>query len=138
VRSFADAPRDANRSRRTVAFGDTDASMIARAELQQMFEDIAENAGWDMSKPMLWGYFFTHTSRDELEVAARTLAKEGYRVVEIAEDDDEPLFWLHVERVEAHSVDSLYERNESFYRLAEELGLESYDGMDVGLAPPPN
>lgn len=112
--------------------------MIARDQLQQMFDDIARNAGWDMSKPMLWGYFFTHTSREELESAARTLAGDGYRVVEISEDDDEPLFWLHVERVEAHTVDSLYERNESFYRLADELGLESYDGMDVGLAPPPN
>jgi hypothetical protein len=112
--------------------------MIGREQLKQMFEEIAESAGWDMSKPMLWGYFFTHTSRDELEVAAKTLSEDGYRVVEISEDDDEPLFWLHVERVEAHSVDSLYARNESFYRLAEELGLESYDGMDVGLAPPPN
>jgi hypothetical protein len=112
--------------------------MIGREQLQQMFDEIARNAGWDMSKPMLWGYFFTHTSRDELETAASTLAEEGYRVVEISEDDDEELFWLHVERVEAHSVDSLYERNESFYRLAEELGLESYDGMDVGIAPPAN
>ena len=112
--------------------------MISREKLEEMFDEIARNAGWDMSKPMLWGYFFTHTTRDELEVAASTLAKEGYRIVEISEDDDEPLFWLHVERVEAHSVDSLYERNQSFYRLAEELGLESYDGMDVGVAPPAN
>jgi hypothetical protein len=112
--------------------------MISREQLKEMFEEIARSAGWDMSKPMLWGYFFTHTSRDELETAAAKLREDGYRVVEISEDDDEPLFWLHVERVEAHSVDSLYERNESFYELAKELGLESYDGMDVGLAPPPN
>lgn len=112
--------------------------MIAKHQLQQMFDDISRNAGWDMSKPMLWGYFFTNPTRDELEVAAKALAGDGYRVVEICEDDDEPLFWLHVERVEAHTVDSLYERNESFYRLAAELGLESYDGMDVGLAPPAN
>ncbi len=65
-------------------------------------------------------------------------AEDGYRIVEICEDDDEPLYWLHVERVEAHSVDSLHERNLSFHRLAEKLGLESYDGMDVGLPPPPN
>ena len=112
--------------------------MIERAQLEQMFDDIAKSAGWDMSKPMLWGYFFTHTTRDELEIAAKTLAEDGYRIVEISEDDDEPLFWLHVERVEAHSVDSLFERNATFYRLAEELGLDSYDGMDVGLPPPSN
>ena len=112
--------------------------MIPREKLEELFDEIAKSAGWDMSKPMLWGYFFTHTSRDGLETVAKTLAEEGYRVVEISEDDDEPLFWLHVERVEAHTVDSLFERNESFYRLAQELGLESYVGMDVGLAPPPN
>ena len=44
--------------------------MIAKEQLQQMFDDIARNAGWDMSKPMLWGYFFTNPTRDELEVAA--------------------------------------------------------------------
>ena len=114
--------------------------MIDRAQLQQMFDDIARNAGWDMSKPMLWGYFFTHATREPLERAADTLRADGYRVVDLwqGDEEDEPLFWLHVERVEAHSVESLYERNESFYRLAEDLGLESYDGMDVGLAPPPN
>ena len=112
--------------------------MIGREELEKMFAEIAASAGWDMKKPMLWGYFFTHTSRIELEIAAKSLAEEGYRVVEICEDDDEPLFWLHVERVEAHSVDSLFERNASFYRLAEKLGLDSYDGMDVGLPPPAN
>jgi hypothetical protein len=112
--------------------------MIERPELEKLFDEIAATAGWDMSKPMLWGYFFTHTSRDALELAAKTLAGDGYRVVEICEDDEEPLFWLHVERVEAHSVDSLFERNASFYRLAEELGLESYDGMDVGIPPPAN
>jgi hypothetical protein len=39
---------------------------------------------------------------------------------------------LHVRRVEMHSVESLLARNEELYRLAEELGIDSYDGMDVG------
>jgi hypothetical protein len=112
--------------------------MISREQLQQMFDEIAKSAGWDMSQPMLWGYFFTNPEREPLERAAEMLRGDGYRVVDLSEDDDEPLFWLHVERVEAHSIDSLFERNATFYRLAEELGLESYDGMDVGLAPPPN
>jgi hypothetical protein len=35
--------------------------------------------------------------------------------------------------VEKHSPETLYDRNAEFYKLAEKFGLESYDGMDVGL-----
>lgn len=116
--------------------------MIARAELQAMFDNIAKDAGWDMTRPMLWGYFFTATEREPLERAAKMLEEQGYRFVEIFEsdpDEDDPeLWWLHVSRVEAHSVDTLEQRNAALYRLAEELGLESYDGMDVCPSPPPN
>ena len=37
-----------------------------------------------------------------------------------------------MQRVEAHSVDSLFARNEQLYEFATEHGLDSYDGMDVG------
>ena len=65
--------------------------------------------------------------------------KQGYRFVEIflseKEDPDEPdLWWLHVEKIEIHSSDSLHERNQLLYEFADEHGLESYDGMDVGPA----
>lgn len=36
------------------------------------------------------------------------------------------------EREEHHTVDTLDRRNAELYLLADELGLESYDGMDVG------
>lgn len=116
--------------------------MIERAQLQAMFDDIAANAGWDMSRPMLWGYFFTAMDRDPLEHASKLLVDQGYRIMEIfqtdPEEEDPELWWLHVSRVEVHSVDSLHERNATFYRFAEEHGLESYDGMDVCPPPPPN
>ena len=35
-------------------------------------------------------------------------------------------------KVDTHSVDSLDERNRLLYRFADEYGLDSYDGMDVG------
>jgi hypothetical protein len=116
--------------------------MITREQLEAMFANIAKSAGWDMTKPMLWGYFFTHTTPDALDRAAAILRSEGYRVVDVKktdpEDDDPELWWLHVERVEVHSVDSLHERNAAFYRLVAQLGLESYDGVDVGPPPPAN
>ena len=104
--------------------------------LEAMFDSIAAGPKWDMSGPMLWGYFFTDASAEKLEMVAEVLQETGYRFVEIfeaeREQDDEPSFVLHVERVEIHSPHSLHERNAQLDELAEGHDLRSYDGMDVG------
>ncbi len=109
----------------------------SREQLEQMFTNIAQKTDWDMSKDMLWGYFFTNPSHQPLELASRDLSKLGYRVVSIYPADkessaDPDLWWLHVERVETHSVTSLFKRNAELSIFATRLGLASYDGMDVG------
>lgn len=114
-------------------------SVITRDQLQEMFDSMSSKSGWDVSKPLVWGYFFTHSSRLPLENAAMLLANQGYRVVDIHIGDkdlpsDSDVWWLHVEKIEVHTVDTLDGRNREFYRLAESLGLDSYDGMDVGPA----
>jgi hypothetical protein len=111
--------------------------MISREQLQEMFDSMSQTPGWDMSKDMLWGYFFTHSSKAPLERAAKLLAAEGYTVVDIyladkESDNDPDLWWLHVEKVEKHTVASLDARNHLLYRFADEQHLDSYDGMDVG------
>jgi hypothetical protein len=112
-------------------------SPATRESLVQMFANIEKGPKWKMSHDMLWGYFFTNQSRQPLESAAKALSKLGYRVVAIyLSDKDEPgepdLWWLHVERVETHSIDSLHTRNNELATFAKKLGLTSYDGMDVG------
>ncbi|PKL32457.1 MAG: ribonuclease E inhibitor RraB [Spirochaetae bacterium HGW-Spirochaetae-10] len=109
--------------------------MIERSKLVDMFAGIRQNTQWAIDGPMLWGYFFVDPNRDKLEGLGGLLAEKGYRVVEIRRDDDEPIFWLHVEKVEIHDVDSLEKRNNELYDLAERLGIQSYDGMDVGPVP---
>ena len=111
--------------------------MISRDQLQEMFDSMSQTPGWDMSKEMIWGYFFTHSSKPPLEGAAQLLAEQGYTVVDIyladKESADEPdLWWLHVEKIEIHTVTSLDARNHLLYRFADEQHLDSYDGMDVG------
>ncbi|WP_206606625.1 ribonuclease E inhibitor RraB [Steroidobacter cummioxidans] len=111
--------------------------MITREALVEMFESIGRDTKWDMSKPMLWGYFFTDAGRAKLEKAAPLLEKEGYRFVEIfisdKEDPNDPdLWWLHVEKVEVHTPDTLNKRNKGLYKFAADHQLGSYDGMDVG------
>ena len=43
--------------------------MIDREALVEMFENIADQGEWGMSKPMLWGYFFTNSDQDALRDA---------------------------------------------------------------------
>lgn len=107
--------------------------------LEEMFANIAAQTTWDMSKPMVWGYFFTHHEPTRLEEAKEILVSQGYKFVDLylsdKEDVTEPdLYWLHVEKIEAHSPQSLDERNDEFYRFAHEFGIDAYDGMDVGPA----
>src|SRR5262245_44562354 len=40
--------------------------------------------------------------------------------------------FLHVEKTETHSPESLNARNMEFYEFAYKHSLDSYDGMDVG------
>jgi hypothetical protein len=106
-------------------------------KLEEMFINISEQSGWDMTKPMLWGYFFTHHEPKLLESAKIRLVGEGYRFVDMYLSDketptDPDMWWLHVEKEEVHTPQSLDKRNDEFYLIAHEIGLNSYDGMDVG------
>jgi hypothetical protein len=114
-------------------------NVITKAQLIEMFNGMAKDTKWDLSKPMLWGYYFTDGSKAKLEHAAPLLQKQGYHFVDINLSDkehpsDPDLWWLHVEKVEVHTPDSLDRRNKFFYQFAKEQGLGSYDGMDVGPA----
>ena len=113
--------------------------MITREQLQDHFEHTRAVAKWSIDDVCLWGYFFTDHDRTKLLAAAPALEQMGYRVVGFLEptpdDDDQELLFLHVEREERHTVDSLHARNQDLYRFAEQFGIETYDGMDVGPLP---
>ena len=110
--------------------------MIELEQLEDMFASIAEGAKWDMSQPMLWGYFFTDESPEKLRSLVPGLEQQGYRFVDLFVpdlDEGEDEYWfLHVEKEEIHSPATLHARNGEFYALADEHDLLSYDGMDVG------
>lgn len=107
--------------------------MITLPELEDMFANMRANTKWDVDGELLWGYFFTDPDPKKLERIVEPLTNSGYRFVSIHETDDRSTYFLHVERVEKHSPETLYDLNAEFYKLAEKFGLESYDGMDVGL-----
>jgi hypothetical protein len=109
--------------------------MIPRQELVDMFDHMTANTNWNIAAPMVWGYFFTHDTPEPLNQAAAMLQQEGYELVGVyasePKDPEEPLWWLHVERIETHDVDSLFARNEQLSEFAARYGF-CYDGMDVG------
>ena len=107
--------------------------MIPKSQLIEMFDAIAKQTDWDMTGDMRWGYFFTDDDPKNLEACAERLTEMGYQTVDIEEGDEPDDPWtLQVEKIEAHSPDSLDKRNHQLAALAEELGISSYDGMDVG------
>lgn len=107
--------------------------------LESMFADIRAKTDWDIDGPMLWGYFFTDQSPEKLKQLAGVLEQQGYAFVDLflpeTEEGEEEEYFLHVEKVEPHTVLSLHERNQQFYALADAHGIRTYDGMDVGPAP---
>lgn len=106
---------------------------ITLTQCQDLFLQMKSQPGLSGDGPLLWGYFFTDPDRKRLEPVAEHLAAQGYRVVDINPTDG-TVFFLHVEKVEAHTPQSLHDRNTSFYDLARQFDVESYDGMDVGPA----
>jgi hypothetical protein len=114
--------------------------MITLEQLEDMFAGIARDGAWDLTRSMLWGYFFTDASAGKLERLIAPLADRGCRFVDIFEADvaegNQPYFFLHVEKAEVHTARSLFARNAELYALADEHGVDAYDGMDVGPVPP--
>jgi|SRR5271155_3820466 len=107
---------------------------ITLEQLQQMFEGMRTKTRWNLDGPMLWGYFFTDPDPRKLESVADDLVKDGYRLVKIYPTNDNKKYFLRVEKVERHTPESLDQRNQELYPLAERRHLLSYDGMDVGPA----
>ena len=108
---------------------------ISLEKLQAMFADMRAKTPWIVDGPLLWGYFFFDRDMEKLMGAATELQTMGYRIANLDAVQGRPLFRLHIERVEAHTPESLNLRNVQFYEFAEKRAIGSYDGMDVGPAP---
>lgn len=110
--------------------------MITLEDIKAMFANVAEGAGWDLSQPMEWGYFFTDRKRAKLDGALKELQRQGFQYVDIfipqLDEGQEDYFFLHVMKVDIHTPESLFEQNARLYALAAAHQLDSYDGMDVG------
>jgi hypothetical protein len=113
----------------------TGSPVITLEALKTMFAGMRADTGhekWNVDGDLLWGYFFTDPDPRKLQSLADYLAKNGYHYVNIYPTDDKRTFFLHVERIEHHTPESLNQRNVEFYKLVKQFHVDTYDGMDVG------
>lgn len=105
-----------------------------QANINSIFDKM-ELAGVDVTKPLLYGYFFYDKDKSKLEKFKDELLKEHYKLVrlEMTERKD---YILHVEKVEVHSRVSLLEREQQLDKLSKTFHIAIYDGWDVGNADP--
>lgn len=104
---------------------------ITLEQLKELFAGLRTETPWNVDGEMLWGYFFNSQTEEKLAHAAEALAQGGYNVVGIFKNEDEPGYLLQVQRVEIHTPESLFARNQQLEALATEFELDAYDGMDV-------
>jgi hypothetical protein len=110
---------------------------ITIEQLDELFNNLREEGQWDLSKPLLWAYYFTDHDPSKLQLVIPKIESMGYSIVNIFRakkevEDEADSFYLQVQKVEIHNSKSLDKTNDDFYIFAFENGLDSYDGMDVG------
>ena len=99
-----------------------------------VFDQMRESA-WALNGEFLFGYFYTSPKRSSLETLAGALERFGYRKVNVYKDEQKKFWWLHVERIEHHDLDSMAARNVRLKWLGTIFGGSVYDGWDAGRVP---
>jgi hypothetical protein len=119
--------------------------MITLQQLEAFFVETratheAGRSSWSIDDECRWSYFFVDPDREKLLPIADHMEPLGYEIVGMLdpeESDDNPVYYLRVDRIEIHSPASLYERNRTMYAIAAQFGVSDYDGMDVGAVDGP-
>lgn len=112
--------------------------MITVEMMQAFFSDTRQKnmeAGkdWSIDEVCRWSFFFVDEDGSALLPVARHMESLGYTVVGITEPDGEedPFFYLQVDKLEQHTPESLQARVEALYAIAEQFEIADYDGMNV-------
>jgi len=104
--------------------------MISEHDIEQLFTKMRK-AGWNMEQKLAWGYFFKDADKESLKILAQELEKQDYEIIDINQSFPDKNYWLQIEKIEQHSINSLHQRNQDFYQLANTMNIHAYDGMDV-------
>jgi len=108
-------------------------AMITIEKIEEMYSNMKSN-GVDITADFLYGYFFVSNKKELLEKAVPDLEAMTFKYVGIYQSDDKN-WWLHVERVETHTAQTLFDLNKKLYAIADKYKIE-YDGFDLGNPDP--
>ena len=106
--------------------------------IKQIFDEAKREDNWDTSEPMLYSYYFVDKDADKLDSLGIALEEKDFDFIGVYELGDEKTdestgeYLLHIDKVEAHTPESLAQRNVEFQRLADEYEIETYDGWEFG------
>ena len=106
--------------------------------IKEIFDDAAREDNWNLSEPMLYSFYFVDEDAEKLDKLGEKLEADGYDFIGIYELGDEETdestgeYLLHVDKVEAHTPESLAQRNVEFARLAEQFEIKTYEGWEFG------
>ncbi|MFK5985917.1 MAG: ribonuclease E inhibitor RraB [Pseudomonadota bacterium] len=104
--------------------------MIDKHDVKALFQKM-QDAGWNMQQAQVWGYFFKDSSEQKLIKLSHKLKQLGYTINDINQSYPDKSYWLHIEKIQQHSIESLHQLNQYFYQLAKDNNISSYDGMDI-------
>lgn len=119
--------------------------MITLQQLEEFFSDTRETyvsgrSSWSIDGLCRWSYFFVDPDLKKFGPLADHLERLGYEVVGTIDPeptDENPVYYLRVDKVGLHTPKSLHELNQELYGVASQFGVQSYDGMDVGAVDGP-
>lgn len=114
--------------------------MITLTQLEDFFDETRRTyesgrCDWKIDDECRWSFFFIDRDRAKLLPIAEHLLPLGYQFVgtlDPDEADDNPVFYLRLDRIETHSPASLDKRNQFLYGVAAQFQVLNYDGFDVG------
>lgn len=95
--------------------------------------DKVEIEGVDTKQNMLYGYFFLDKERSKLEKLNNELINQSYRFVTLEKISGDS-FTLHVEKIERHTRETLFNEEQKLRELANKFKIASFDGFDAGNA----
>ena len=119
--------------------------MISFETLVSFFEDTRNmkqrgECRFDIDQLCRWSFFMVDHDREKLTLAGRHLESEGYEIVgflDPSEESERQEIYLRFDKVECHTPETLFKRNDELYGIARQFELEDYDGMDVGAVDGP-
>ncbi|MDQ6788799.1 MAG: ribonuclease E inhibitor RraB [Acidobacteriota bacterium] len=116
-------------------FKDTESQI---AGIKEIFAEAQQEDNWKVDEPMLYSYYFVDSDPDKLESLGVALEETDYDFIGVFELGDEETeestgeYMLHIDKTEAHTPESLAQRNVEFAKLAEDYKITTYDGWEFG------